>query len=96
MTRRSLSRIVVFGHPFCLGGPVLPGGRYEVVAEEAAIAGLSFEAWRRTALHLVVHGSGRTEMRPIDEEALARALANDRIGGATPVEGAPAPGGPEG
>ncbi|QOL81132.1 hypothetical protein [Pseudooceanicola spongiae] len=75
---------VTFAHPFSLQGApgTFPGGTYEVVIEEEQLQGLSFEAWRRTATFLTVHGKGgharRSEWREISETDLDAALSRDR------------------
>lgn len=83
MTMRSTKTTVTFSHPFTLVGyqDELPAGEYEVRAEEELLQGLSFEAYRRTATHLTVHGSGghpgRTELRAISDNDLKEALGRD-------------------
>lgn len=68
---RSSRSIVTFSKAFVLPSYTdeLPAGEYEVVVEEELLHGLSFEAYRRTATYLTVHGTGsragRIEMRPI-------------------------------
>ncbi|WP_372892974.1 hypothetical protein [Rhodosalinus sp.] len=84
MTMRSTRSTVTFSAAFVLPGypDELPAGDYDLVVEEELLQGLSFEAWRRTATHLTVHGrgrhAGRTEMRAITERDLAEALRRDR------------------
>ena len=84
MNIRSSTSTVVFSRPFALSGysDELPAGNYEVVVEEELLQGLSFEAYRRTATYLTVHGeggrAGRTEMRPTTERDLEAALGRDR------------------
>ncbi len=84
MNIRSSKSMVTFTHSFALPGypDELPAGEYEVVIEEELLRGLSFEAYRRMATYLTVHGkdghAGRTEMRPINENDLEAALSRDR------------------
>ncbi|WP_116134248.1 hypothetical protein [Tropicimonas sp. IMCC34043] len=78
---RSTRSIVTFSNAFALPGfaEVLPAGDYELLVEEEPLLGPSFEAFRRTATYLAVHGkSGRTSMRPIEERDLEVALGHDR------------------
>ena len=84
MNSRTTRSTVTFAHPFCLSGyeDELPPGSYEVVVDEELLDGLSFDAYRRTASHLLIKGrggqAGQTEMRPIDPRDLDAALARDR------------------
>ncbi|MEO3414944.1 hypothetical protein AAFO92_09835 [Roseovarius sp. CAU 1744] len=84
MNTRSSRSMVTFTHSFSLPGypDEFPAGEYEVVVEEEALHGLSFEAYRRTATYLVVHGksgrAGHTEMRPTTEKDLEATLCRDR------------------
>ncbi|TCM76788.1 hypothetical protein [Rhodovulum steppense] len=84
MLTRSTRRTVTFFNPFPLSGYVgeLSAGDYEVIVEEELLQGLSFEAWRRTATYLTVHGrgspAGRTEMRATTEQDLTAALGRDQ------------------
>jgi len=81
MTTRTTRSMVTFPHPFALAGygDQLPAGEYEVVVDEERLEGLSFEAFRRTATYLTVHGQGRradrTEMLQITEADLKAALS---------------------
>lgn len=83
MTMRTTKTTVTFSHPFTLAGyqGELPAGEYEVLVEEELLQGLSFEAYRRTATHLTVHGSGghagRTELRATSDNELKEALGRD-------------------
>ncbi|SIS91436.1 hypothetical protein [Paracoccus saliphilus] len=83
MIMRSTTSMVTFSHPFTLSGypDELPAGEYEVIVEEELLQGLSFEAYRRTATHLMVHGrkgkAGITEMRQISKTDLETALNRD-------------------
>lgn len=83
MTMRTTKTTVTFSHPFTLAGyqGELPAGEYEVLVEEELLQGLSFEAYRRTATHLTVHGSGghagRTELRTTSDNELKEALGRD-------------------
>ncbi|CUX81283.1 MAG: hypothetical protein HLUCCA05_14930 [Roseibaca calidilacus] len=83
MTMRTTKTTVTFAHPFTLAGyqGELPAGEYEVLVEEELLQGLSFEAYRRTATYLMVHGSGghagRTELRATSDNELKEALGRD-------------------
>jgi len=84
MNRRSTRSTVSFSNPFKMAGypdELLPGD-YEVVVEEELLQGLSFEAYRKTAIYLLVHGrgrrAGRTELRLITQSDLDTALSHDR------------------
>lgn len=84
MNTRSSRSMVTFTHSFSLPGYLddFPAGEYEVVVEEEALHGLSFEAYRRTATYLIVQGkgdrAGHTEMRPTTEKDLDATLGRDR------------------
>ena len=84
MTSRTTTSTVTFAHPFRVPGyeDELPAGRYEVIADEDLLEGLSFEAYRRTGTFLLVGGQpgrrGQTEMRPINWSDLEAAQASDR------------------
>ena len=80
---------MTFAGPFRLGADLLPAGSYQILAEAASIPGLSFDAWYRPALHILVRRPGRTEMRPVLQDTLDRALALDRA--ASPITGEAAP-----
>ena len=73
----------------------LPPGSYEVVIDEELLGDLSFEAYRRTAGHLLIKGrgsqAGQTEMLPIDLQELDAALARDRAQTNEPEPGDAAP-----
>ncbi|WP_198671181.1 hypothetical protein [Oceanibium sediminis] len=83
MNMRSTRSTVTFSNPFTLSGYPgdLPAGDYEVLVEEELLQGLTFEAYRRTATFLTVHGrgshAGRTELRAISERDLKEALSRD-------------------
>lgn len=80
MKMRSTRSIVRFANPFTLRGHTssLPGGDYEVIAEERLLPGHSFKAYRSTATHLVVRSAeGQTEMWGTSLEDLEDALARD-------------------
>ena len=83
MNTRSTRTVMTFPDAFALPGCTekLPAGQYVVVVEEELLQWLSFEAYRRTATFLEVHGrggkSGRTELRPIAESDLEKALKPD-------------------
>ncbi|MCZ0813204.1 hypothetical protein N5A93_13250 [Roseovarius sp. EGI FJ00037] len=85
MTMRSTRSTVTFANPFTLPGypDDLPAGDYEVLAEEELLQGLNFEAYRRTATYLRVHGkgprAGRSEMRVTTESDLNEALSRDAV-----------------
>jgi hypothetical protein len=84
MNMRSTKSTVSFANAFTLSGypGELPAGDYEVLVDEELLHGLSFEAYRRTATYLMVHSNGsrggRTEMRPITESDLKKALSRDQ------------------
>ncbi len=84
MNLRSTTSVITFSNAFALSGDddELPAGDYEVVVEEELLPGLSFQAYRRTATYLTVHGRGsgssRIEMRPTTDRELETALARDR------------------
>ena len=91
MNLRSRKSTITFSRTFVLSGygDDLPAGEYEVVVEEERLQGLSFQAYRRTATYLTVHGkggqAGRIEMRPTTDRDLEVALARDRaVSAATP------------
>lgn len=52
-----------------------------MVAEEKAIDGISFNAWHRVSLAILIKARGRTEMRPVSQAQLDQALALDRAPG---------------
>ncbi|MBB96905.1 MAG: hypothetical protein CML68_20185 [Rhodobacteraceae bacterium] len=72
MTLRSSRTEVTFCRPFTLSGypDELPAGSYELLIEEELIQEISFAAYRRTALFLMVRRVGRTELRPITDADL--------------------------
>ena len=84
MNTRSSRSMVTFTHSFSLPGYLddFPAGKYDIVVEEEILHGLSFEAYRRTATYLIVHGkdghSGHTEMHPTTEKDLETILGRDR------------------
>jgi len=84
MNMRSTRSTVTFSNPFTLPGYTgeLPAGDYEILVEEELLQGLSFEAYRRTATYLTVHGrgrhAGRSELRTISDSDLKRALSRDQ------------------
>ena len=83
MKIRSTRSTVTFSNPFTLPGYPgdLPAGDYEVLVEEELLQGLSFEAYRRTATHLMLGGKGglarRTELRATSDRDLKEALRRD-------------------
>lgn len=83
MTMRSTRSTVTFSNPFTLPGYPgdLPAGNYEVLVEEELLQGLSFEAYRRTATYVTVHGkgvhAGQIELRVTTESDLQEALRRD-------------------
>ena len=83
MTMRSTRSTVTFSNPFTLPGYPgnLPAGDYEVLIEEELLQGLSFEAYRRTATYVTVHGksvrAGHSELRVTTESDLQEALRRD-------------------
>lgn len=82
MNTRSSRSTVTFPDLFVLPGfpDELPAGEYEVVVEEELLQGVSFEAYRTTAIYLTIRlRGGRTEMRPITERDLEMALGH-RLG----------------
>lgn len=84
MNLRSSRSTVTFSNAFTVSGysDELPAGNYEVLVEEELLQGLSFEAYRRTATYMMVHGKGgrggRTEIRVITESDLKKALSRDQ------------------
>lgn len=84
MLSRSSRSKVTFSNPFTVGSSqeLLPPGTYEVVVEEELLQGLSFEAYRRSATHLVVRGKGdrvgQTTMHSTTQEELDHAIACDQ------------------
>ena len=98
MNIRSSKSKVTFSHRFALSGYTdeLPAGEYDVTVEEELLQGLSFQAYRRTAAYLTVERKGRTEMRPISETELERALGRDRAETEAMNAGAAAHSPPEG
>lgn len=84
MNMRSSRSTVTFSNAFTLSGYTgeLPAGDYEILVEEELLQGLSFEAYRRRATYMLVHGEGgrggRTEMRAITESDLEKALSRDQ------------------
>ncbi|SIT18272.1 hypothetical protein SAMN05421759_12916 [Roseivivax lentus] len=84
MHMRSTTSVVTFSNAFKMPGfqTELPAGEYEVLVKEERLQGVSFEAFRRTATYLMVHGkgrhAGRTEMRAIHERDLKEALRRDQ------------------
>ena len=92
MTERTINDHVTFENSFRIAGDLLPAGRYRTVADEVMIPGLSFEAWHRTALHIVVDRPGCTDLRSITQASLDAALALDRAQSInTGGEAAPSP-----
>jgi hypothetical protein len=83
MNMRSTTSTVTFSNPFTLSGYPgdLPSGDYEILVEEELLQGLSFEAYRRTATYLTVHGkgarAGRSELRVTTESDVKEALRRD-------------------
>ncbi len=84
MLTRSTTSKVTFWNAFMFGDDQqeLPPGTYEIVVEEELLQGLSFEAYRRTATYLLVHGkgnqAGQTTMHMTTQENLEHAIACDR------------------
>lgn len=84
MTSRTTTSTVTFVYPFVLPGysNELPAGTYEVIAEDELLANLSFTAYRRIATHIRIegtYGTGRTELRPVDQHDLRMVLSQDQI-----------------
>ncbi len=83
MNMRSTRSTMTFSNPFTLAGypGELPAGDYEVLVEEELLQGLSFEAYRRTATYMTVHGkgvhAGRSERRLTTESDIKEALRRD-------------------
>ena len=83
MALRSTRSTMAFPKPFILSGysGQLPAGEYEILVEEEVIEGLSFVAYRRTAVFLTIQGkdgqAGWTELRPITWTDLETALGQD-------------------
>ena len=84
MFKRSTRSMVTFSNDFTIGDNQreLPAGTYEIVVEEELIQGLSFEAYRRTAIYLMIRGrgsnAGQTTMQMTTKEELEHAIACDR------------------
>ena len=88
MNMRSTRSTVTFSNTFTLPGypGELAAGAYDVLVEEELLQGLSFEAYRRTAIYLTVPawgaGPGRSETRLVSEidlkVALVRGIASIR------------------
>jgi hypothetical protein len=83
MTIRSLSKTVVFHHPFKLASVdrMLPPGDYRVVTDEELIEELSFPAYHRVATLIFVpvaaHHASSVEMVAIDPAELQAAQERD-------------------
>lgn len=81
MMTRTLSKLVVFSHPFELRGidRILPPGEYRVVTDEQLIEGLSFPVYRRVSTMIFVpgHHASTVEMVPIDPRDLRAAQERD-------------------
>ena len=83
MTIRSRREVVTFKHPFRIRGidRLLAAGDYEVITDEEAIEGLSFEAFRRVATMISVPAEGSrglvTEILSIGSVDLADAQLID-------------------
>lgn len=84
MTIRTTTTTVTFTHPFALRnaeGP-LPAGTYRLVTDEEPIFGLSFIAYRRTAMMLhtpaISMPQGRSASLFTDQSELDAALEKDR------------------
>jgi len=83
MTTRSLSKTVVFHHPFKLASVdrILPPGDYRVVTDEELIEELSFPAYHRVATLIFVPGEPKhassVEMVAIDPGELQAAHERD-------------------
>ena len=77
--------MVTFSNAFVLPGHTaeLSAGAMRCCVEEGLLQALGFEAWRRSATCLMVqckdNGPGRTELRPIAERELKKALSRDRV-----------------
>ncbi|RVT82583.1 hypothetical protein DXV76_15175 [Rhodobacteraceae bacterium CCMM004] len=84
MLTRSTRSMVTFANVFTIGDSQQehPAGTYEVVVEEELLQGLSFEAYRRIATHLMVRGrggaGGQMALHTTTKEDLEYAVACDR------------------
>lgn len=84
MEIRTTRTDLTFRHNFTLahGSDTLPAGCYTLVVDEERLEGLTFNAYRRIAGHLIVEGGaahpGRTEMIPVSEAEVAQLLAKDQ------------------
>ncbi|MFC3676788.1 hypothetical protein [Ferrovibrio xuzhouensis] len=84
MSARSTETTITFLHPFSLSvlDKPLPAGRYLVITEEDEIAGVSFQAFHRTAtlLHLPAIGgsSSMQQLVTVNPDELEAAQHADR------------------
>jgi hypothetical protein len=85
MTLRTTQTTVNFERPFVLGDfdEVLPAGSYEVETDEELLQGVSFPAYHRVRVVILLHGDarfpGRRRALTIDPHDLDAALARDSI-----------------
>lgn len=77
MTLPEDQSVVTFVHSFVLGGEPYPAGSYTLLSAADRLEGLRFDAWRQTALHMLVTRKGCTEMIAVDAADLARARQDD-------------------
>ena len=83
MTIRTTKSTVTFMHPFRLGasGEQLPAGRYPIETDEELLEGLSFPAYRRTAIMMQLIADplrpGIREVVVVDPQQFEEALAED-------------------
>jgi hypothetical protein len=83
MPDRSQETTVTFAHPFMLASfdAEQRAGTYRLMIEEEEILGLSFPAYRRTSMVIVVpanmNSSGRQGSFPVDPKELDAALEVD-------------------
>jgi hypothetical protein len=89
MAARSLSKSVVFSHPFELKGVdrILPPADYRVVTDEVLIEELSFPVYRRISTMIFLPGQDRQasslEMMTIDPRDLEVAQDRDQFNEST-------------
>jgi hypothetical protein len=79
MDTRASTETIAFRHPFLLraaDGPQ-PAGRYVVQLEEETLDGLSFQAWRCTAMTISREAGGLRQALPLTPTELAALRAAD-------------------
>jgi hypothetical protein len=96
MSTRTIRTSVTFGRPFTLSSidGAQPAGTYRLETDEEQIDGLSFNAFRRTAMTLFLPADpapGATRhAAQVDPEELAQALAKDAAQ-PNPIDTTPTP-----